>query len=524
MTTSSDLSAVTHWIKAAEDLHHSTMLLAYETALRLLVQHVATLPSLPQHLPVLKAFTSSLAVDAFSACLRNQSPQKAVELLEQGRAVFWSQLSRLRSPLDDVLASGPEGKVLANEFTHLTALIRNALDSPGSDRHDQVWRLNLQLQTVVSNIRELPGLKRFLLPPLFSDLQQAAKGGPVIVLNASEYGCDALIVFLDRHPAHIPLSITKNEIRDLSWKLQHTLARRSRWNVQRDLCIIMRELWVSVVSPIVDFLQTVHPLQSRIWWCPTAEFSLLPLHAAGPYRSGLRGLFMKRQKNLSDLYISSYTPTLTALIRARSPSSPDPTTPKHFIAIGQAAAGGTNKLPCVSIELANISRLIGDLAVFKRIEGPDSCISKVADELGKNDWVHFACHGLPNQERPFDSAFALHDGHFTIQHIVQCNLPNPEFAYLSACETTVGDEESPDEVIHLASAMQFAGFRSVVGTMWAVSDSGANKVTSAFYTHMVDELGRLDHTRAAFALRETMRSVKAKIPFDQQILYVHLGA
>ena len=52
--------------------------------------------------------------------------------------------------------------------------------------------------------------------------------------------------------------------------------------------------------------------------------------------------------------------------------------------------------------------------------------------------------------------------------------------------------------------------------MWAVSDSGANKVTSAFYTHMVDESGRLDHTRAAFALRETMRTVK--IPFDQRIL------
>jgi hypothetical protein len=41
----------------------------------------------------------------------------------------------------------------------------------------------------------------------------------------------------------------------------------------------------------------------------TAEFSLLPLHVAGPYRGG--------QLNLSHLYISSYTPTLTALVRAR---------------------------------------------------------------------------------------------------------------------------------------------------------------------------------------------------------------
>ncbi|KAI9570520.1 hypothetical protein HD554DRAFT_2082609 [Boletus coccyginus] len=54
--------------------------------------------------------------------------------------------------------------------------------------------------------------------------------------------------------------------------------------------------------------------------------------------------------------------------------------------------------------------------------------------------------------------------------------------------------------------MQFAGFRSVIGTMWA----------------MVDESGRLDHTRAAFALNKTMQFVN--IPFGQRMLYVHLGA
>jgi hypothetical protein len=42
----------------------------------------------------------SIAVDAFSACLRYGHPANAVELLEQGRGVFWGQLIRLRSPLD----------------------------------------------------------------------------------------------------------------------------------------------------------------------------------------------------------------------------------------------------------------------------------------------------------------------------------------------------------------------------------------------------------------------------------------
>ena len=91
------------------------------------------------------------------------------------------------------------------------------------------------------------------------------------------------------------------------------------------------------------------------------------------------------------------------------------------------------------------------------------------------------------------------------------DLRNPKFAYLSACHTTVGDAESPDEAIHLASTMQFAGFRSVIGTMWAVAIAETNKVTSVFYKHIVDESGRLDHTCAAFALRKTMRSVEISL-------------
>ena len=513
--SSVDLSVAKSWVLVAEDCQHPTSLLAYETSLRLLIHHLATLPSLPQHLGILKSLTSSLAVDAFSACLRKRAPARAVELLEQGRGVFWTQLTRLKSPLDDLIESGPAGKTLAEEFTRLASLIRNALDSPGADQHERVCHLNLELQKVVTNVRNLPGLSRFFLPSLFPDLQRAASGGPVIIVNASKYGCDALIIFLDRDPVHIPLQITQEGVRDLSKELHTLSVRATKADMTKELAFFLRTLWDQIVSPIVDSLKTTHPPQSRIWWCPTAEFSALPLHAAGPFRKG--------QQNLPHLYISSYTPTLTALIRARrrDPSN-CATEQKRFIAIGQAQAAGESELLSVGAELANIGRLVEGLATFTRIDGEESCTSRVVEELGKNEWVHLACHGLPNRTQPFDSAFALHDGHFTIQRIIGCDLKNPEFAYLSACHTTVGDKESPDEVIYLASAMQFVGFRSVIGTMWAVDDGETNKITSTFYKHMVDESGRLDHTRAAFALNKTMRSVR--IPLDQRILYIHLGA
>jgi CHAT domain-containing protein len=42
-------------------------------------------------------------------------------------------------------------------------------------------------------------------------------------------------------------------------------------------------------------------------------------------------------------------------------------------------------------------------------------------------------------------------------------------AFLSACETAKGDEAVPDEALHLAATLMFAGFRAVVATMWSVA-------------------------------------------------------
>jgi CHAT domain-containing protein len=39
-------------------------------------------------------------------------------------------------------------------------------------------------------------------------------------------------------------------------------------------------------------------------------------------------------------------------------------------------------------------------------------------------------------------------------------------AFLSACETAKGDGKTPDEAMHLAASLLFAGFRGVVATMW----------------------------------------------------------
>ena len=117
----------------------------------------------------------------------------------------------------------------------------------------------------------------------------------------------------------------------------------------------------------------------------------------------------------------------------------------------------------------------------------------------------------------------MRDAPLTITDIIRSRLQNPEFAFLSACHTTVGHVSSPDEAIHLAAAMQFSGFRSVIGSMWSVDDEVAGQIVSAFYGNLVDGSGRLDCTRAAAALHKTLKKLRKKIPFEQQIVFIHIG-
>ena len=501
-----DLLAAKSWALTAELLKHDSALAAYKTTLRLLDhwQHIAGLSS-SHHFDMVRKVTSSLAMDAFSCSVRHDALKTAVELVEQGRAVFWTQLARFHTPLDEISASGEIGKALAAEFKDLSFRLRNMLGASSED-HD-----------VISRIRMLPGFSRFLLHPLFSDLQKAAEEGPVIIVNASRYSCNTLIILDSQEPVHIPLDITQANVSDLSIEFQSLTADAGSSDNQfgaHKIVGILRQLWEHVVGPTVKVLRKIIPRGSRIWWCPTAEFTLLPLHAAGPYAT--------KGHNLSHYYISSYTSTLTALIRARQQVTRDASFPR-FVAIGQGNPDDGKPLLHVAAELRDIAQRVGCILPFTLLADNDATVQLALDALNQHQWVHLACHGMPNRQKPFQSSFAMRDGPLTITDIIQPRSQQPEFAFLSACHTTVGHASSPDEAIHLAAAMQFSGFRSVIGSMWSVDDNVAGQLVSAFYDNMLDGSGTFDCSRAAVALHEAVKKLRKKIPFEQQIVFVHIG-
>ncbi|KAG1776392.1 CHAT domain-containing protein [Suillus placidus] len=524
-----------HWVDEAECYQHDSALEAYQVCLELFDSHVMTRLSIISRREAATAFSGarSLPVDAAECAICHDDLRRAVELMEQGRGQQWSLASRLKTPVEHLESANPK---LAHDYLELSKLVSNAAqssatitDRASADQAATKYRkLTEQWEAAVTEIRNLQAFSRFLLPPLYADLQAAARHGPVIILIASQYSCSAVIVPTFGDPHHVPLpSIALADLKTLKDRFTRAIRYASRMNPaesRTDLMVLLRIVWHKIMLPIVNVLEHVLKLKrlSRIWLCPTAAFTSIPLHAAHPFKTRAD---RSKEPCLEDLYICSYTPTLSALIRSRQMMKKRVT--PSFVAIGQGQPGtGKGKaLLAVDSELKLVHNLVPATANRTIISGDAATRAGALKALEENTWVHLACHGKQDPAQPYDSHFVMRDEHLTLLDIMDKHIPHAEFAFLSACHTAVGDEETPDEVIHLAAGLQFSGFKSVVGTLWGVDDAVAKHVVEAFYTYMFHpkEVGVMDPTKAAWALNCATHAVKTKVPLEQRMVFIHIG-
>ncbi|KAI0250867.1 hypothetical protein BJV78DRAFT_1127256, partial [Lactifluus subvellereus] len=238
----------------------------------------------------------------------------------------------------------------------------------------------------------------------------AASRGPVIIVNHCEWRTDILIVLHDSPPS---LITTANDFYDRSNESAYRLSETRKRHLeskqyQRALRSVLQELYRLVGQPVMDKLGELKiPMQSRVRWCPTSVFCSLPLHAMGPIPSqdGVKKYF-------SDVYISSYTPTLSALIESRGPRT--------------------------------------------ETSDPSPSFLTAMENLRHHRFVHFARHGVLEAGKPFDAYLMLRNGdHLTLLDIIRSRLPFAEFAFLSTCHAAeLTDGNMADEALHLTTAIQ----------------------------------------------------------------------
>ncbi|KAF8265184.1 CHAT domain-containing protein [Lactarius quietus] len=234
-----------------------------------------------------------------------------------------------------------------------------------------------------------------------------------------------------------------------------------------------------------------------------------------------------------DLYITSYTPTLSALIDSRRPRSlpttfdnpPLPETSDKplllLVAQPDTLDGAWKEIENIQTTKTPVTTLISAMATPKT----------VVERLRDHKFAHFVCHGILEPGKPFDASFELHGCGLTLLEIVRSQLPTAEFAFLSACHTAeLTEDGAADEGLHLAAAMQYCGFRSVVGTMWAMTDTDGADLSKYFYQSIFSESKGQKrvpyHERSAKALQSAVKKLRKKrgITLERWVNFVHYGA
>jgi CHAT domain-containing protein/Flp pilus assembly protein TadD len=105
--------------------------------------------------------------------------------------------------------------------------------------------------------------------------------------------------------------------------------------------------------------------------------------------------------------------------------------------------------------------------------------------------IHFAGHGLSDIVRPFRSALILplaagrrEDGQLQMGEVGQLTV-DADLVVLSACRTGAGVLERSEGPLSLSRTFFYAGARSVLASLWDVSDQATGELMKRFYAHLV---------------------------------------
>jgi CHAT domain-containing protein len=427
----------------------------------------------------------------------------SIDQLSSAHPALATELTNMNRDLETLMMSIPPGSI--GEIYEDGAPGKAETDAFGKFLKKQQTLLNGR-DALISQIQGFPGFENFSKTPSFDMIRAAASRGPVIIINHCSLRSDIILVLHDSPPSLIP---TAEDFYDrangLADRLSTTRKEHGLGSYHYDdaLRYVLKELYELVGQPVKDRLHELNiPEQSRIWWCPTSVFCSLPLHAMGPIPPK-----KNKVEYFSDVYISSYTPTLSALIKSREPRV-QTSDPLSLLVI----APQDSSLDGVGEEIEAIRRTLGssiDIGVL------DATPKITTETLRHHHLAHFTCHGGLEKGKPFDASFKLYGGkRLTLLDIVRSQLPTAEFAFLSACHTAeLTDGSIADEALHLTAAMQHCGFRSVVGTMWAMADKDGPRVAEHFYESMFSsgDPSIPYYERSAEALRYAVQRLRRKL-------------
>lgn len=174
-------------------------------------------------------------------------------------------------------------------------------------------------------------------------------------------------------------------------------------------------------------------------------------------------------------------------------------------ALVRAAAAGLrlDPLPATRDEVAALRALSSGAQVFLGAEATE----EKAKALGPSARVvHFACHGFLDERMPLESGLALtipaaaaprENGLLQAWEVFESVRVDAELVTLSACQTGLGKEMAGEGLLGLTWAFQYAGARSVLASLWEVSDASTAEFMTRFYSALAAGAAKSEALRRA---------------------------
>jgi len=189
------LMGMTFLARYSRAFQHPFTPVIYNRAISLMSDSLVFAPTLEiQHFRLiqLNVLYEELPLDYASYQVQRGQLKEAVETLEQGRGLIWSQMRGFRSPIDQLWVVN---SLLAEELTTSTSpsVLMNSVEADDGEEigFDRVLaehqKLSNERNSLIARIRALPGFENFLMIPSYDTLHSAAACGPVIVISHSKW-------------------------------------------------------------------------------------------------------------------------------------------------------------------------------------------------------------------------------------------------------------------------------------------------------------------------------------------------
>jgi CHAT domain-containing protein len=193
-----------------------------------------------------------------------------------------------------------------------------------------------------------------------------------------------------------------------------------------------------------------------------------------------------------------------------------------MVTVAQPATPNATPIPQTENEVEQIRLAATGLDVIN-LTREQATVDSVLTAIKESNWIHLACHGQQCIGQAMESGLLLQDGKLKLSTVVREHLPKAEFAFLSACQTAMGDEKLSEESAHLAAGMLLAGYRGVIATMWSIGDGDAPKIAEDVYRRILDG-GKPNYKEAARALLEAVKKMRESgAGFISWVPFIHIG-